>query len=832
MRRVDRSWILVCAAWVLVAADARGLAGEPGASSVPLPALSLSLGEARARTEGDRLSVGTGQIERVWRLTDKGLVTVGLRNVASGKEWAGQKLAYSCDWRIKGFVDDRTTARLVSLTAKPVRRSPWTSDHIEVVAAFDYPDTRLKVEYVVWAYPGLPGLRTQLRLQGMVAYAGKPWEEPTEPPPKPLFRSDVLRGMDEPKRVDVSVAGAKVLRLIVGDAADGTSEDHADWADAKLVDAAGKEVYLSELKPLSFTHGSARKEYGVDKSVAGQPLRIGSKAFDRGIGTHALGEMVFTLDGKYEKFQAWVGVDAETEKAGSVEFVVDTPSPRQAMGMEPSRADQAPVDFAKARRRAAGYFNCTQQRVNRDQPILREETFDAPPKGVEELAWPSLVSVEDGAESLCLVQESHKCVNQPGVDTGVFRFGPQGLAISGLGPSPRDILRTRERECWATWWIVSSGGDDGRELAIHTFDRARFPVDPQRDACIMANPWGSGNGAKAANEANLLREIESAADLGIDVQKIDPGWGDRQAWQPDRTLFPQGWTKVAAAAKRHGVRLGLWLDPSATEKDVLRNSEQLGGVPYYMYDGFGLGDYARIEELTLRTRAILEHTRYKGRMDWDVTEADPRVGYFFAREYGRLFLTNRFTSRMPIYIPFLILRDAWHLAKYVNLGQVQITIQNVDELPKREDQRNPYTHTYAVGIALMGSPLFFQETHLYSEEARKQIRPLLALYKKHRAEIFSGCVFPIGNEPADNTWTGFQCHLPAKNAGYLAIFREAFNGEAEGTLRLKFLAGKKIQLTDLRHDTQRTVELAADAQVAFSSPKVPNFGFYRYEVVP
>jgi hypothetical protein len=49
---------------------------------------------------------------------------------------------------------------------------------------------------------------------------------------------------------------------------------------------------------------------------------------------------------------------------------------------------------------------------------------------------------------------------------------------------------------------------------------------------------------------------------------------------------------------------------------------------------------------------------------------------------------------------------------------------------------------------------------------------------------------------------------------------------------LKFLAGKKIQLTDLRHDTQRSVELGADAQVTFSSPKVPNFGFYRYDVVP
>ena len=829
MRRAQ-TWLFLASALVLlVAVGARALAGD--APTARLPALSQSLREANARTEGDRLTVRTGPIERVWRLTDKGLVTVSLKNTASGKEWAAPQSAYACDWSMRGFVDERTTARLVSLSAKPMWRSLWTSDHLEVVAAFDYPDTRLKVQYVIWAYPGAPGLRTQLRLQGLAGYSGKPLEEPPEAAPKPLFRSDVLRGMDEPKRIDVSVAGAKLLRLVVGDAADGTTEDHADWADAKLIDAAGKEVYLSDLKPLSFAHGSARKEYGVNKSVAGQPLRIGTKTFDHGIGTHALGDMVFALDGQYERFQAWVGVDAETEKQGSVEFVVETPSARQALGLEPSRADSLAVDFAKARRRAAGYYGNTDQRCYRDQPILREETFDAPPKGVEELPWASLVSVEEGPESLCLIQESHKSVNQPGVDCGAFRCSPKGLSVSGLGPSPNDVVRTRPRECWATWWIVSSGGDDGRELAIHAFDRARFPVDPQRDALIMANPWGSGNAAKAAAEANIIREIESAADLGIDIQKIDPGWQTRY-WSPDPAQYPQGWAKVAAAAKRHGVQLGLWFTPGLTEKDMIRNSEQLGGVRYYMVDGCGLNRYPEIETLVQRFKGILEQTHYKGRVDAHNCDPDPLFGYFFGREYGRQFLANRYTAHPPIYTPCLVLRDAWHVAKYVNLGQIQIDIQNVDALPRRDNIPCPYSHAYATAIALMGSPLFFQETHLLSEEARKQIRPLLALYKKHRAEIFSGYVFPIGDEPNDGSWTGFQSYLPAKNAGHLMVFREAGNAQAEGSLRLKCLTGKKIQLTDLIAEKQRTVELGTEAKVTFELPKAPDFGFFRYEVVP
>jgi len=105
-----------------VAAAARALGDYAPAG--PLPPLSSSLGEARARTEGDRLVVQTGKMERVWRLTDKGLATVGLPNMAAGKEWAAQKPAYSCDWSVRGFVDERTTARLTSLKAKPVRLSP------------------------------------------------------------------------------------------------------------------------------------------------------------------------------------------------------------------------------------------------------------------------------------------------------------------------------------------------------------------------------------------------------------------------------------------------------------------------------------------------------------------------------------------------------------------------------------------------------------------------------------------------------------------------------------------------------------------------------------
>jgi len=57
---------------------------------------------------------------------------------------------------------------------------------------------------------------------------------------KTLWESGVLHGGDPAKDVSVALSGVKVLVLTVGDAGDGNSYDHADWADAKIVMAEGK----------------------------------------------------------------------------------------------------------------------------------------------------------------------------------------------------------------------------------------------------------------------------------------------------------------------------------------------------------------------------------------------------------------------------------------------------------------------------------------------------------------------------------------------------------------------------------------------------------------
>ena len=132
------------------------------------------------------------------------------------------------------------------------------------------------------------------------------------------------------RKVSVSVKGAKQLKLLVSDADDGGAWDHADWADARLIRADGTSLYLSDVK--DDTPGvklvSAKQGWKVlmtDKSNDGNTLSINGKKYEKGLGTHSIGEIVYELKGQFEKFEAEVGLDDEAQAhvQGSIIFRVE-----------------------------------------------------------------------------------------------------------------------------------------------------------------------------------------------------------------------------------------------------------------------------------------------------------------------------------------------------------------------------------------------------------------------------------------------------------------------------------------------------------------------------
>lgn len=668
-----------------------------------LPELHHKLNQASVITSGEVLTVSTGKVERSWRFTGKGLVTIGLKDITSGRQWCTKDPAFSSDWWLPGLIEDSTSCRLVQLTAVTDNDDTFTSDHIRILAEFRY-SSQIELVYEIWIFPGAPGIRTQLH---------------------------------------------------------------------------------------------AKELQGMDRSL---------------------------------------NLKRSNKKTGD------------------DRLEYLPVDFRNLDRRAIGYYSGTQQRNYANTEIIEEQLTTSTQLHPEIYQWPSILVAEDKTGGLCVVKESHKCVNQSGLNTGEFYVDQSGIRVSGWGLTVPDLRSDKFRETWGNWVIVYSGDSDSRELAIKEFDRIRYPVDPERDIYIMANTWGSGNQRAAAQENNVMLEIESQKDLGIDVQQIDDGWQNpvdlhwtrTTKWEPYPPTYPDGWKNVVKKANDHGITLGLWaaagfgtplqrntFGDHAVKLDDLKRNFDLGGFRYYKFDFVLIQNYDDYEHVMNMTRDFVKYTNNHVRINWDVTESEPRVGYFFGREYGNTYLENRkaVNPGEQIYVPYLVLRDAWQLSKYVNLNKFQITVQNIDLCDTIFSNAHKYTHPYSVAIALMGSPLFFQETHLYSQKARDEIRPLLEIYKEHRKNMFKGYVFPIGDKPDDRSWTGFQCHNPGTSTGYLLIFRELNNKQPESQLRLRFIKNKKLVLTDLLSGKKLNVKADQNGFVPFRIENPADFKYFEFQVL-
>ncbi len=146
-----------------------------------------------------------------------------------------------------------------------------------------------------------------------------------------VFASRVATYSAPSVEIDVEISNAKKLYLVVTDAGDGNSCDHADWINPILVTANG-EVSLLDLQwnaETKATFGNINR----NRNVQGQPLKIGGKPYETGIGTHASSMIVFDLPDGVSRFQAVAGLDnSGTDQGGcgqnaTVQFRVYTTAP-------------------------------------------------------------------------------------------------------------------------------------------------------------------------------------------------------------------------------------------------------------------------------------------------------------------------------------------------------------------------------------------------------------------------------------------------------------------------------------------------------------------------
>ncbi len=113
----------------------------------------------------------------------------------------------------------------------------------------------------------------------------------------------------------------KVVRLKILNSANG--KVHATAAEFELKQdlnapaLADEIVYLSDLTPTS-----EKGEWKKDRSIGGKTITVNEQPYEKGIGAKSGSELVYALDGSWDRLSGHVGVDDEVGDAGSIMFRV------------------------------------------------------------------------------------------------------------------------------------------------------------------------------------------------------------------------------------------------------------------------------------------------------------------------------------------------------------------------------------------------------------------------------------------------------------------------------------------------------------------------------
>lgn len=431
------------------------------------------------------------------------------------------------------------------------------------------------------------------------------------------------------------------------------------------------------------------------------------------------------------------------------------------------------------------------------------------------------------------------------------------ISVVGVGAAPGDLDERDWTRCYGFATGVAGGTEEELLFALRAYQSNLRVRKSGRDNMIMLNTWGDRSRDAKISEAFTLAELEAAARLGITHFQLDSGWqkgasphsvapggtfegiwerGDYWDVHPER--FPNDLFPVIERGKELGIELCLWFNPSPDESyahwvdDAGRLIEinKRYGIRTFKIDGVDIPD--KRAELNVRAMLdrVMEATGGETVFNLDMT-AGRRFGYHYFREYGNIFLENRYTD-WSNYYPHWTLRNLWMLSRYVPPQNLQVEFlnkwRNAEKYPAEDPLapgRVPFEYCFAV--TMMGQPLAWFEASELPEEAFGVGKTIKA-YRAHQENIHGGRIFPIGEEPQGTSWTGFQsCD---GDRGYFAVYRE-LNDRDRARLRTWGLAGREVTCSAVAgQGADFSAAARGDGGVEFRLPAPFTFALYQYRV--
>jgi len=393
------------------------------------------------------------------------------------------------------------------------------------------------------------------------------------------------------------------------------------------------------------------------------------------------------------------------------------------------------------------------------------------------------------------------------------------------------------------------------EEAIRRWYRRVYLGDRRRHSFVMSNTWGDRSTDTALCEKFVLKEIESAAKLGVDIMQLDDGWqkgfsvnsgikrgvfsgfydADPHFWEVNPTKFPNSLTPIAEKCRENGVTLGLWFAPDSANSfaEIDRDMETLSrlhqefGAAYYKLDGCKFTDRKGEERFLKFLDSMSQVDGGALSFNLDIT-ANHRLGHWFRREYGTLFVENRYTDTVRYY-PFRTLRNLWMLSRFIPTVKFQMEVLN----PRRntalygDDPLAPanYEMDYLFAAVMVSNPLIWLEMQNLNPHDAEALASIIADYRKYRDEMYPCDISPIGNEPDGHNFSGF--HIRGKDFGHLILFRDVTDTSVH-TFEVKGLTAV-TKLTQIRSNTDCAATPSADC-VTVSFGKERAYCWLRYEL--
>ena len=400
---------------------------------------------------------------------------------------------------------------------------------------------------------------------------------------KTLFRSDVLRVGMPGVQVTADLGGATSFLMEVGDAGDGIGWDQSDWADAKVVLADGKELWIGDLPllsspapspPFSFQYGGADSAAFLSScSLKTDPRELDEHRTERTLAwtDPKTGLEVRSVTVEYKNFPTveWTLYFKNTGKA-------DTPilSNIQALNVLLPRGNAGlPV---------LHYFDggyCAPQAYKPLEMVFSKENhqLSITPGGrgsdrylpyfnleydtggmIVAIGWPGqwkFETLEDknNQQRVMAGQEVTRFLLHPGEEVRspliALQFWRGGDWIDA-------------QNVWRRWMIAHNMPTrDGK------------PLKPQLAGCSSH----LFNEMLNANEENQILFVTRHVSEGLKLDywwmdagwyPNDGGWWTTGTWEVDAKRFPRGLRAISDVAHEKGVKIIVWFEPERVTKNT------------------------------------------------------------------------------------------------------------------------------------------------------------------------------------------------------------------------------------------------------------------------